>query len=936
MRKILAYVLIATSITLLVVVPVVFAFNIALGPDYYSTDLNRLLIGIFQDYYFTIFLGALMVGLYLLLHDATAGGAKTVQTADYVWMGVGLVAFIIHVLAYASTKELDSIFYQLYPFLPFLDFSDLNIIPNQSVGVAGPGLHKFTLWISFFVILLSIISMFGTFERMGFDKKKFGALLINTLIALGLALSLIEVPVVHILEEFFVSYRYQTTRNYAGSTNAAGEPYCPAPDYKKAVFEAHAAEAEKLDGQIMLVPRFPTPPGVRDDIEIIGIMDRDIEESQGKWPLDWGIYADVAARLGAAEESVLLFDISFLDNKGIFGGDNCGTTMDCRARAGQPLRRQVDVLAEAVGRSPQRIVADYPIEVTTESLDKLVEIDDRLNVLREKSGLINVKHGDYLDYWAILPKPPVASIGRGLDGIGFANVYIDPVTKINRKVPLVIRVPKLERMTSEDFQPVIDDDFLPGVALSMAIAYYGVDPVKDVEVDVLGGYVKIKNIPEKSEEKFNFETNQLEVVDIMAVPNADRTVTIPMDNQGLMNINFRGGLFCFPYQEIYPVARRKSPEDVGQEFRKKIALVAMYYATGVSTAADAHLSPYGTMAGIEHQAYAINTILNQDFAHDVPPIVDFMILLVIALLTGVFQPRVATWMSSLLTALIASAYVVFALYVTFGLYSYVHVLPTVLVEQVLVLLAFILFRALAEEENVKFIRNTFSKFVAQDVVDELLENPESMNLGGSKKEITVFFSDVRGFTTLSERLSAEELVSVLNQYLSEMTNLIIQYRGTVDKYMGDAIMAFWGAPAENPEHAYYTCVAAIGQYQKLTELRDEWKSKGGEDIDIGIGINTGMAVVGNMGSSARMDFTVMGDTINLGSRLEGITKTYGVKIVISEFTYERVKEKVWARELDLVRVKGKTEPVRIYELMGLKDETDLEKFKTGKIAAATV
>ena len=934
MRKILAYVLIATAVSLLILIPILFAFNIALGDEYFNSGLNSLLIGLFQDFYFTIFLGAALIGAYLLLHDPTAGGAKGIQPIDYVWMGVGIVAFILHILAYASTKEVDSIFNQLNPFLPFLDFRQMYVGNQQSIGSAGPSLHKFTLWISFFVILMSILSLFGTFERLGFDRKKYGALLINTLIALVLALFLIEVSVVHVLEEFFVSYRYQTTRNYAGERDSTGELYCPPPDYKKAIADAHQSQASQLDGKILFVPQFPTPPGIRDDIEIVGIMDRDIEESQGKWPLDWGLYADVATRMSRAEESVLLFDISFLDEKGIFGGDNCGATMDCRARAGSPLRRQVDVLAEAVGRSPQRIIADYPIEVTTESLDKLVDIENRVRVLREKSGLIHVKHGEYLNFWAILPKPPVASIGENLTGIGFANVYIDPVTKINRKVPLVIRVPKLERLSAQDYQPVVDDDFLPGVALSTAIAYYGVDPRNDVEVDVLAGTVKIKNIPEKFEEKFNFDTNQMERVDIMARPNPQRTVTIPMDNNGLMNINFRGGLFCFPYQEIYPVARKKSPEDVAGEFRKKIALVAMYYATGVSTAADAHLSPYGTMAGIEHQAYAINTILNQDFAHEVPPIVDFLILLVIAIITGFFQPRVQTWMSFLLSILIGGAYVVFALYVTFGLYSNLHVLPTVLVEQVLVLIAFILFRALAEEENVKFIRNTFSKFVAQDVVDELLQNPEAMNLGGSKKELTVFFSDVRGFTTLSERLSAEELVQLLNQYLSEMTNLIIQYRGTVDKYMGDAIMAFWGAPADNPEHAYYTCVAALAQYQKLTELRSQWMSEGEEAIDIGIGINTGMAVVGNMGSSARMDFTVMGDTINLGSRLEGITKTYGVKIVISEFTFERVKDRVYAREMDLVRVKGKTEPVRIYELMGLRDEADLEKYKTGKVAVA--
>ena len=141
-------------------------------------------------------------------------------------------------------------------------------------------------------------------------------------------------------------------------------------------------------------------------------------------------------------------------------------------------------------------------------------------------------------------------------------------------------------------------------------------------------------------------------------------------------------------------------------------------------------------------------------------------------------------------------------------------------------------------------------------------------------------------------------------------------------------MAFWGAPARNDDHAYYACVAALAQYHALQNLQKRWSERHIPVLDIGIGINTGLAVVGNMGSSRRMDYTLMGDTVNLGSRLEGATKNYGIKIIISEFTYERVKDRVWARELDLVRVKGKLEPVRIYELMALRNDADIESRKT--------
>ena len=206
-----------------------------------------------------------------------------------------------------------------------------------------------------------------------------------------------------------------------------------------------------------------------------------------------------------------------------------------------------------------------------------------------------------------------------------------------------------------------------------------------------------------------------------------------------------------------------------------------------------------------------------------------------------------------------------------------------------------------------------------------MRHPEKIALGGAKREITIFFSDIRGFTTLSEALSPEELVKLLNEYLSTMTEIIIECKGTIDKYMGDAIMAFWGAPVDLEDHAYYACVASLIQMDKLAQLQASWKQRNLPSIDIGIGLNTGSAVVGNMGSSQRMDYTCMGDTINLGSRLEGSNKTYGTNIIISEYTFERVKDRVYARELDLVQVKGKTHPVRIYELIGLIDDEDIKK-----------
>jgi adenylate cyclase len=196
------------------------------------------------------------------------------------------------------------------------------------------------------------------------------------------------------------------------------------------------------------------------------------------------------------------------------------------------------------------------------------------------------------------------------------------------------------------------------------------------------------------------------------------------------------------------------------------------------------------------------------------------------------------------------------------------------------------------------------------------------------KELTVFFSDIRGFTTLSEKMAPQELVNHLNVYLSSMTDIIMEYKGTLDKYVGDEIMCFWGAPLDQRNHAILACQCAIKQMQKLRELNEGWARD--LRIDIGIGINSGIMTVGNMGSSGRMNYTLMGDNVNLGARLEGINKEYfgrewiekgqkhigtGSKIIISEYTYGLVKDKVIARELDNIRVKGKNKPVVIYELI---------------------
>ena len=232
---------------------------------------------------------------------------------------------------------------------------------------------------------------------------------------------------------------------------------------------------------------------------------------------------------------------------------------------------------------------------------------------------------------------------------------------------------------------------------------------------------------------------------------------------------------------------------------------------------------------------------------------------------------------------------------------------------------------LTEGRQRRQLRAVFDKYMAAEVVEEIMRNPEGITLGGEKKELTVFFSDVAGFTTISEKLEPEALVELLNQYLSAMTDIILRHRGNVNKYLGDGIMAIFGAPRGDPNHATLACYAALDSQEELVRLREEWKAQGHPEIAARIGINSGPLVVGNMGSQARMEYTVMGDSVNLASRLEGANKFYDTLILLGPRTHELAKQDIEAREVDLLRVKGKQEPVVVYELLVRKGGLTAEK-----------
>ncbi len=324
------------------------------------------------------------------------------------------------------------------------------------------------------------------------------------------------------------------------------------------------------------------------------------------------------------------------------------------------------------------------------------------------------------------------------------------------------------------------------------------------------------------------------------------------------------------------------------------------------------------MPGVEIHANLVQSILTQDFLYYQDNISAVSVIFIFALLVGLLLFRFKIHLATIIMAVLAITYYYFFSGYFFESGIIINKIYPLL-SIIMVYITLVVIYYLTEEKSRKWITSVFGKYVSPVVIARLIDNPELINLGGEKRYITIFFSDIRGFTAISERLDPEDLVHLLNEYLTEMTLIITKNQGLVDKYMGDAIMAFWGAPMDHPIHAEIACSSSLEMIEKLRELQEKWKKEGIPSFDIGIGLNSGNAIVGNMGSKSRFDYTAMGDNVNIASRMEGLNKMYGTNIIITEHTYKIVKDKFETRKLDAVRVKGKKKPILIYELLTRKD-----------------
>ncbi len=406
---------------------------------------------------------------------------------------------------------------------------------------------------------------------------------------------------------------------------------------------------------------------------------------------------------------------------------------------------------------------------------------------------------------------------------------------------------------------------------------------------------------------------------------------LPVSPLGVMEINFRGEGFTFPYVSAIDLLQDKAEVAVSRD--RKVAsepkaniLKDAVVLIGVSAQGlhDMRAFPFDSnVPGVEGHATILDNILAGDALHAGNGMANsrvwlFLLMTAGALLFAYATQKLESIPALLLFITVIGGFTLVDLKLLFA--NNVHWDTSFLYIELFVIFIFTLaVKYVLEERNKKFIRGAFSKYVAPTIVDSILKDPTKLSVGGEKRELTILFSDIRGFTSFSETMDAKALAKFLNDYLGIMTDIVFEHHGTLDKYIGDAVMAFWGAPLDQPMHAANACNAAVAMQKALSEHRERFKAQYGVTVNIGVGLNTGAVNVGNMGSERIFEYTVIGDHVNLASRLEGLTKAYGAGIVTTRFTLDSIKQvgEVMPphRVLDFVKVKGKKNAVELIHVL---------------------
>lgn len=396
---------------------------------------------------------------------------------------------------------------------------------------------------------------------------------------------------------------------------------------------------------------------------------------------------------------------------------------------------------------------------------------------------------------------------------------------------------------------------------------------------------------------------------------------IPLDQNGQMLINFAGPAKTFrtiPFYQVYNGSFDASAFKDAVVFVGATAEVLHdTFPTPFSwdLFGDTQVQP---MPGVEIHANVVDTIVRNRFITTPPALVVPGLIFGLGLLISLVAIRARIWLALTATLLAAGGVMAASiwLFVSYSMFlEVVHPLSAV----GLAFLGCTVYRASVERREQQRVRATFARYVTPHVLNTVLNKPPE--LGGAHRTVTILFSDVRSFTAMSEKLTAHEVVALLNEYLTEMVDEVLRNDGTLDKFVGDAVMAVYGSPMDQPDHALRAVSTAWGMHLRHEKLKAKWLNEGKTPFEIGIGLNTGEVVAGNMGSPKRMEFTVIGDNVNLASRMESATKECHQKILLSGSTYELVKDHVEVKEFDPIHMKGKSEPIKVYGLLGLKESS---------------
>jgi adenylate cyclase len=632
--------------------------------------------------------------------------------------------------------------------------------------------------------------------------------------------------------------------------------------------------------------RGPVSPGPE---VVLAVVDEKSLEEQGKWVWPRSKFAELVRILSESGAKVIAFDVAFVEpdkNSTVEAVNNFKAMIDGLGIDDEQLvdylaraKREADndlILAEAIRESKAKVVLGYFFQMNEEGFghldDAVIEAQLDNAITSEVSVKFTSKKAQEFQLErAFMPQAVIKALARTTRYSGYFNMFPDKDGSV-RWVPLVLQCQEYH------YAPLSVQALraYTGRMPKVVIAEHG---VHEIEIG--------KKLP------------------------------VPTNEWGLFLVNYRGPGRTFPHISITDILHRRVPPET---FKDKIVVVG---ATAMAIY-DMRVTPFSnTFPGPEIHANIIDNVLRQDFLErpEYARLFDLAAILLIGLTLGLLLPRLRPLPGTAFVAGLLVSYIILCQYLFSHRGDWLNIVyPTAVL--ILVYVSLTVYKYFTEERKKKFIKGAFSTYLAPTVVEQLIKDPDKLVLGGEDRIITAFFSDVQGFTAISEALTAEEVVELLNEFLTEMTDIILGYEGTIDKFEGDAIIAFFGAPTLLEDHAARACKACIDMQEKLTELRTKWITEKRPSLKMRIGMNTGSAVVGNMGSRNKMDYTMMGDTVNTAARLEGVNKAYGTYTMISDATYTPAKNGIFVRELDSVTVVGKEEPIGVYELLGYPDQID--------------